>query len=585
MFWPTYAWAELRRRFGRTIVTALGLGVGVGLVMGIIGVSDGLSLAQRKALAPLNLVGTTVIVTRTVAPETAVPDAASATSDAGSEDEFFGGQSTTSLNASDTQSLLDANSTVLTDLAELGKPGTQFTHDFLVPGTLITFPSRAVSVISSIKDVVSTSGALSLEAVHESGTVPLITAQFKTGGQTLKVSSKPPPLSAGAQKSEVECILKAGAKLVEAIGRDGKPILGPRGHPVVELRANPSSKSIQACLTTSQKSYIQNVVVPEQTISQTISPPTTNTQTQTYTVAGVDASEPNAGLVTKSQIVSGQWFTKTPGSEVLLDTAYASTKRLKVGDTLAINNRRFRIVGLVSPTLAGNVSDIYFDLSTLQSQSSEKNRVNEVLVSVKNASQVVAVAAEIKKALPGADVLTDKSVANQVTGSLANAKKLVDDLGRSLAIVVLVAALLIAGLLTLSSVTKRAREIGTLRAIGWSKGRVVRQIVAETLGIGIVGVGVGIGLGVVISAIVGAVGPSFSVTATGLSVGASSASDLLGESATTTLQSVVRLTAPLQMSTVLLALGGTLAGGLIAGSAGGWRAARLSPAASLRDVG
>ena len=36
--------------------------------MGIIGVSQGLSAAQNKALSPLNSVGTDIIVTRTVAP-------------------------------------------------------------------------------------------------------------------------------------------------------------------------------------------------------------------------------------------------------------------------------------------------------------------------------------------------------------------------------------------------------------------------------------------------------------------------------------------------------------------------------------
>jgi hypothetical protein len=34
-----YVSRELRRRWGRTLVTALGLAAGVGLVMGIIGVS------------------------------------------------------------------------------------------------------------------------------------------------------------------------------------------------------------------------------------------------------------------------------------------------------------------------------------------------------------------------------------------------------------------------------------------------------------------------------------------------------------------------------------------------------------------
>ena len=54
-----------------------------------------------------------------------------------------------------------------------------------------------------------------------------------------------------------------------------------------------------------------------------------------------------------------------------------------------------------------------------------------------------------------------------MAGSLADAKDLAGKLGAALTIVGLLAAFLIAGLLTLSSVTKRTRELGTLKAIGW----------------------------------------------------------------------------------------------------------------------
>ncbi len=67
MFAVGYAWNELRRRWSRTVVTAIGLAAGVGLVMGIVGVSNGLTQAQNKVLSPLSSVGTDIIVTRTVA--------------------------------------------------------------------------------------------------------------------------------------------------------------------------------------------------------------------------------------------------------------------------------------------------------------------------------------------------------------------------------------------------------------------------------------------------------------------------------------------------------------------------------------
>jgi ABC-type antimicrobial peptide transport system permease subunit len=611
LFSFSYAWNELRRRLGRTIVTAAGLAAGVGLVMGIIGVSQGLSDAQTKALSPLNSVGTAIIVTRTVAPtlSTATTTTTTPTNGFGGGGGggfgggggggaggggFFAGRGGAGLNSSDEAALAAANSSVITDLAKLGPAGTKFTHDFFVPGTLITFPSQAVADVLKVKDVTSAVGTLSLDALHETGTVPKITASIKTGGQTISASVKPPVLTAAQQAAERTCIeglitkqLGTTTTTIPSGGSGGGGGgFGGRGGGF-RFGAG-ASGAFAKCLTPAQKAYETNVEVPERTVEQVLNPPTTNTQTSTYTVAGVNPANTTSGLVTKAQLTKGAWLSTNPTtakSQVLVTTAYASQKGLKVGQTLTINSVGYKIVGLVNPTLTGDVSDVYFSTSNLQTLSSNTGRINEVLVSVANAKDVNAVARAIKKELPGATVLTSASLADQVTGSLSNAKKLATDLGGALAVVVLLAAFLIAGLLTLSSVSKRVREIGSLRAIGWSRGRVVRQIMAETIGIGIVGGVLGIALGAIICVIIGAIGPALSVTSTGLAVGASSVSGLLHQATSASIAKTVHLTAPIKPFTIVLAFVGALLGGVIAGAVGGWRAARLSPASALRDLG
>jgi ABC-type lipoprotein release transport system permease subunit len=595
-------------------VTAIGLAAGVGLVMGIIGVSQGLSDAQTKALSPLGSVGTDIIVTRTVAPTLSTATTTTTTFGGGfggggttggfgggttsGGSDFFRGRGNSALNSSDSTALDAANSSIITDLAKLGPAGTKFTHDFFVPGTLITFPSKAVSDVAKVKGVTSAVGALSLDALHESGTVPKITASVKTGGQTISATVKPPVLTASQQATERSCIQSVIEKRFGSGGTTGTGGTTPTGGsgppggsttvPAGGFRFIGSSSAINKCLTPAQKAYQQNVVVPEQTVNEVLNPPTTNTKTSTYTVGGVSPSNSSAGLVTKAQLVKGTWLSTNPttaATQVLVTTAYATQEGLKVNQTLTINSVKYKIVGLVNPTLTGDVSDIYFSLANLQKLSTNDSRVNEVLVSVANAKDVNSVAKAIKNELPGATVLTSKSLADQVTGSLSNARKLANDLGGALAVVVLLAAFLIAGLLTLSSVSKRVREIGSLRAIGWSRGRVVRQIMAETLGIGILGGLAGIAIGVVICLIIGAVGPGLSVTSTGLAVGASNVSGLLHQATSASVATTVHLTAPIRPFTIVIAFVGALLGGLIAGAAGGWRASRMSPASALRDLG
>src|SRR5881409_2159080 len=148
MFQLRYVASELRRRAGRTILTALGLAAGVGLVIGIIGVSQGLNDAQAKVLAPLSSVGTDILVTRVVGAQstgaTATPTASPTTGTGfqsrGGGGGFFlgggprgaGGADLNALNEQDTADLLNENSSVVTDLAKLGKPGAKFTHDFFL---------------------------------------------------------------------------------------------------------------------------------------------------------------------------------------------------------------------------------------------------------------------------------------------------------------------------------------------------------------------------------------------------------------------------------------------------------------------
>ena len=634
MFQLRYAASELRRRAGRTILTALGLAAGVGLVLGIIGVSQGLDDAQQKVLSPLSKVGTDVLVTR-VAGATPTDTTGSTTTTApadqngqfggagggfggrnggaggpgaGGPGGFFGGNNpqANALNQQDTSALLTDNDTVETDLSKLGPAGTKFTHDFFLSATLLTFPDSAIGQVAKLPDVTSAVGGMTLLVQHETGTVPNQVVNVQTGGETINLQ----PLTDAERQAMRQCLIDNGAfqrqpdnnnqtqntqptqpaqpgqttpPTTGGARRGGGGGAGGGGLGFL-LGPGGDNSAFQKCLP----ARYQQVVTAVRNIQQVVNPPQTDTSNTSYTAAGVDPNSPKAGLVTTEQVTSGRFINPGAANEVLINVAYANKKNLKAGDTLPINDQTYTVVGLVAPTLQGNTADIYFPLPTLQTISSKQGRINAVLVKAKDAASVDKVAKEVQDALPGAQVVTTKQLSDQVTGSLKDAKNLANRLGGALGVIVLIAAFAIAVLLTLSSVAKRVREIGTLRAIGWPKTMVVRQVLIETLGIGLLGGLLGVLVGYAASAAVGAFSPTLQATTVGVpSFGNSSLSRLFGGAvpAAGAASHTIKLHAPIHPSTLLLGVAFALIGGLIAGAIGGWRAARMSPAEALRTVG
>jgi ABC-type antimicrobial peptide transport system permease subunit len=347
-------------------------------------------------------------------------------------------------------------------------------------------------------------------------------------------------------------------------------------------------------------------------------------QPTTISVEGTDLSGNAAALgpLSTATLTSGKTFTAADGNSdvALIDSDYATSQKLKVGSTVTLASTKFTVIGVISQPSASNPIDVYIPLERAQALataaggSSLKGDVNTIYVAANSASNIGTVSKEISGKLPKATVTNSDDLASQLTGSLSNASSLASNLGKWLAIAVLAAAFLLASLLTMSAVSRRVREFGTLKALGWTSRRVVGQVVGEALVIGVIGGIVGVGLGYLGSTLIGhftspltaAVSP---VTGSATPGGARSFTGFGGGGggfggggggfgggggggfagrfgrATTDSHSVlVHLTAPVTIGAIAAAVLLAIAGGLIAGSLGGWRAARLRPAMALARV-
>jgi ABC-type antimicrobial peptide transport system permease subunit len=557
VFYLRYLRSELVGRRTRTILTLVGLALGVALVITIIGLARGLDRAQKTALNPLSTIGTDLTVT--LSPQ----------QDTGGFGRGGGGGG----------QVVQANQSAVTDLSKLGKPGTQFVHDFFLPGTQLTFPQKQTAKIASLPGVAAISNGLVLSAVHQEGVVPKIVAKIKTGGQQLNIRRQIKPPTAAEAAAIQACFQKLG------VGGGAQQPNGQQGFGGGPRTGGGfDSPAARKCLPARMREFRARITTPEQTLKQVVSPPQTNIKSSSYTIGGIDPAQQSIGLVTPSQLSSGRFISKAGGHEALVSAAYAKRKSLHLGSTLDLNGTTFKIVGLVRPPLGGQTADVYIPLAQLQKLAGQKGLANVVLVRATSSSDVANVQREIEQALgSGAQVASAKQVAASINGSLVDAANLSHNLGLVLAIIAAVAAFLLAALLTLSSIGKRVREIGTLKALGWSQRLVVRQVLGECLATGVAGGLVGVALGVLAAAAVGAFGPSLSASST---TGAGGANDVLGlgQALARTASTSVSLTAPLSLSLLLFGFALALAGGLIAGGAGALRAARLRPADALRQM-
>lgn len=492
MFYLGYVLAELRRRKGRTLFTALGLAVGIGLVVTVSALSKGLDSAQHKVLEPLTGVGTDMSVTRPLKV---------------SGSNFTPGAGPPQLSGKEQDQLRQENGGGRFGLVQAAKPGHSFSTDRFVTATQLSFPESEATRLARLPGASDAAASLTLNAIHLSGRVP---KKSSSGG-------------------------------------------GPR--------------------------FFGGGAPPEGTAA----PRALNFNSRTIT--GIDESKPSLGLVSPGQVTSGRYLS-TSGSQyqALMNVAYARRNGYHVGSTFKLANHTFTVVGLASPPLGGSASDIYVKLTTLQKLSDRKGRANAIQVRAKDSGAVDGLAREIKSSFAGAQVTTAKDLADRVGGSLVDAKNLSGKLGTALEIVGLVAAFLIASLLTLSSVAKRTRELGTLKALGWRQRLVVRQVTAESLAQGVLGGLLGVGLGIAGAAVIGGIGPTLHATVAAAKSAGPGPLALFGQGQVASGSTTIKLGAPVDAGIVLLALLLAVAGGLIAGTLGGLRAARLRPADALRSV-
>lgn len=193
-------------------------------------------------------------------------------------------------------------------------------------------------------------------------------------------------------------------------------------------------------------------------------------------IEGIDLSSPQAG--------------SSKGKPVLLGNQAAESMHKKVGDTLRITNNVYRIVGIFQTGDAFEDSGAVLNLEDSQALLGKARQVSLFYIQLKSPDLETRFKEKIGKRYPDLQLSGTKEFASK--------QSMVDYLkGTVWAISGL--AILIGGVgmmnAQLMAVFERTREIGVLRAIGWSGKRVLLMILGESVGVSLAGGLVGSFLG------------------------------------------------------------------------------------------
>ncbi len=181
--------------------------------------------------------------------------------------------------------------------------------------------------------------------------------------------------------------------------------------------------------------------------------------------------------------------------EVALGRLAAKALKKKVGDTITASGRTFQIVGVFETEVVFYNGAMVMHLAALQKLTKKPGQVTAFQVKVSPGEKPVEVSWRIEKANPDVVAIASASQYNKVDSGL--------DAIAALQVAVSVLATVIGGLIVLNtmwmSVHERTKEIGVLRAVGWSRQRVIGMILAESCCVGLVACVVGGPLGFAIA--------------------------------------------------------------------------------------
>jgi putative ABC transport system permease protein len=183
-------------------------------------------------------------------------------------------------------------------------------------------------------------------------------------------------------------------------------------------------------------------------------------------------------------------------NEVIIGKNAAQSMNKTIGDTLSISNQTFKIVGLYE---TGNFMDdrgIVMSLSKLQNLTGDTGQISLILVKASNGTSANDLATTIQNKYPN-ELSTSTSLSGM--DRMNNGLEVIESGSWAVSLLAILVGGIVVIVTMMKAVSERTREIGVLRAIGWTQKRILGMIIGESIVLSLIAIVVGllIGIGIV----------------------------------------------------------------------------------------
>ena len=214
-----------------------------------------------------------------------------------------------------------------------------------------------------------------------------------------------------------------------------------------------------------------------------------------------------AGIQPQEELTIKSWWQVSRGvfisnsSEAVVGSAAADLLKINVGDTIPLNQTNsVTVSGILDETGSGDDYRIFVPLPLLQQAFNKPGMISTIDIrALCNGCPVEIIADAINKDISGVRAVAVKQVAATEMGMLDKINKLMLALG---AVTLIVGGFGVVNTL-MTSVHERVKDIGIMRAVGASRGQIIKAFVYEAIIIGLIGGILGYGAGTLLAFLAG----------------------------------------------------------------------------------